>query len=182
MTNRTAATRYARALLDVAIKEQQDLEIIERQLAEFVDLVNGNPLLEKVLLNPAVPAPRKRAAVAALIAEARLSPALAKLLVLLAERDRLVLLPDMLAEYRERLLDHRNVVRADVTTATPLTADRAEVIERSLAAVTGRNVVMRTKVDPALIGGVVARIGDTVYDASIATQLKRVKQKLVESV
>ena len=182
MTNRTAATRYARALLDVGITEKQDLEIIERQLAGFVDLVNQNPLLEKVLLNPAVPAPRKRAAVAALIAEARLSPALAKLLVLLAERDRLVLLPDMLAEYRERLLDHRNVVRADVTTATPLTADRAQAIERSLAAVTGRTVVMRTKVDPALIGGVVARIGDTVYDASIATQLKRVKQKLVESV
>jgi F-type H+-transporting ATPase subunit delta len=182
MTNRTAATRYARALLEVAIKEQQDPEAIERQLAEFVDLLKAHATLEKVLLNPAVPAPRKRAAVAALIADAKLSFALGKLLVLLAERDRLVLLPDMLAAYRDRLLDYRNVVRAEVVTATPLAGDRAQAVERSLAQLTGRKVTMETRVDPALIGGVVARVGSIVYDGSIATQLQKMKQKLVERV
>ena len=70
MTNKTAAIRYARALLDVALKEQADLEQIESELAAFVDLFTQHPALEKVLLNPAVPVPRKRAAVAELTARA----------------------------------------------------------------------------------------------------------------
>ena len=62
MTNKTAAIRYARALLDVAVKEQADLEQIENELSQFADLFKQYPLLEKVLLNPAVPVPRKRVA------------------------------------------------------------------------------------------------------------------------
>jgi F-type H+-transporting ATPase subunit delta len=182
MTNRTAANRYARALLDVAVKEKQDLHAIETQLAGFVELFKQHPTLEKVLLNPAVPAPRKRSAVAAVIAQTKLAPSLGKLLVLLAERDRLVLLPDLLASYRDRLLEHRNVVRAEVTTAAPLPAERAKAIERSLGQLTGRTVTIATRVDPAIIGGVVARIGSTVYDGSIATQLQKIKQRLIEGV
>ena len=62
MTNKTAATRYARALLDVAVKESANLEQIESDLAAFADLFTQYPALAKVLLNPAVPVPRKRAA------------------------------------------------------------------------------------------------------------------------
>ena len=181
MTNRTAAKRYARALLDVAVQEKQDLQAIDQQLAEFADLVRQHATFEKVLLNPAVPAPRKRAAVSAVIAKAKLAPALGKMLVLLVERDRLILLPDLPAAYRERLLEYQKVVRAEVTTATPLPADRAQAVERSLAQLTGRNVTIAMRVDPSLIGGVVARIGGTVYDGSIATQLQKMKQRLTES-
>jgi F-type H+-transporting ATPase subunit delta len=180
VTNRTAATRYARALLDVAVKEKQDPAAIEGQLAEFADIFKQHPAFEKVLLNPAIPAPRKRAAIAVLVGRVKLAPALGKLMVLLAERDRLVLLPDLLASYRERLLDYQKVVRAEVTTAAPLPADRAKTIGRSLERVTGRSVTIATRVDPAIIGGVVARIGSTVYDGSVANQLQRIKQKLVE--
>ena len=182
MTTRTAANRYARALFDVGVKEQVDLQAIEQQLAAFVDLVRQHATLEKVLLNPAVPAPRKRAAVAALVKDAGFLPMVEKLLVLLAERDRLVLLPDLLAAYRDRLLDHQNIVRADVATAAPLAPDRANAIERSLAQVTGRVVRLSTRIEPALIGGVVARVGGTVYDASVSTQLQKMRQKLMEAV
>jgi len=182
MTNRAAANRYARALIDVAIKEQQDLDAIDRELAEFIDLMNAQPLFEKVLLNPAVPAPRKRAAVAAVISGVKLSPAVAKLLVLLAERDRMVLLPELLAAYRDRVLDLRKVVRAEVVTAEPLSPEGAQGVEHGLAQMSGRNVQMALRVDPAIIGGVVARIGSTVYDASVATQLQKMKQRLAENV
>lgn len=182
MTARTAANRYARALLEVAIKEKQDPQVVEGQLAEFAAMLKAHTAFEKILFNPAVPAPRKRAAVAAVIAQTKPLPALGKLLVLLAERDRLVLMPELLAAYSERLLEHRQVVRAEVTTAAPLPPDRAQAVERSLAQVTGRSVAMHTKVDPAIIGGVVARIGDTVYDGSIAMQLQKIKQRLVESM
>ena len=193
MTNRTAATRYARALLDVIVKEHaaQDkvrlaeymdkparLRQIESQLAEFVDLFKQYPALEKVMLNPAVPLPRKRAAMDELITRAALTPVLANLIALLTDRDRLVLLPDLLAAYRERMLDHLQVVRAEVTTAVALTRDRASAVEESLARVTGRAVTLVTRVDPSIIGGVVARIGSTVYDGSVTRQLQRMKEKL----
>ena len=93
-----------------------------------------------------------------------------------------MLLPELLASYRERLLDHQKVVRAIVTTAIPLGADRAQAIERGLAQLTGRTVTLATNVDPSIIGGVVARIGSTVYDGSVTTQLQKMKQRLVESV
>ena len=182
MTNRTAATRYARALLDIALKEQGDVRAIETELADFVALFTQHPTLEKVLLNPVVPVARKRATIAELTLRAKLSPVLGKLLLLLAERDRLVLLPDLLAAYRERLLDHLNIVRAEVTTAVALPAERATEVERSLARVTGRTVMLDTRVDPAIIGGVVARVGSTVYDGSVTTQLQKMKQRLTEGV
>jgi len=180
MTNRTAALRYARALLDVAITEHADLEAIERDLAAFTALFTAHPTLAKVLLNPAVPVPRKRAAVVELVARMNPAPILAKLLALLADRDRLVLLPDLLASYRDRLLDHRNVVRAEITTATPLADGRSTAIERQLAQATGRTVTLQTRTDPAIIGGMVARIGSTVYDGSITRQLARMKERLIE--
>ena len=202
MTHDTAATRCARALLDVAVKEaergvtgarERDVGVpddrvsgapqeIEQQLGAFVDLFKQHPTLERVLLNPAVPVPRKRAVVTELTGRLGVSAVLSKLLVLLADRDRLALLPDLLSVYRERLLDYRHVVRADVTTAAPLMADRAQAIERRLAQVTGRHVTVTTSVDPSIIGGVVARIGGTIYDGSITRQLQKMKEKLAESV
>ncbi len=182
MTNKTAGTRYARALLDVAVKEQADLQHIEAQLAEFAQMVAGNAALHQVLLNPAVPVGRKRAAVAALTARAGVAPVLGKLLVLLAERDRLVLIPDLLAAFRERLLDHFNVVRAEVTTAVALNDEQAKAIEQSLARVTRRTVRLATRVDPSILGGVVTRVGSTVYDGSVTRQLEKMKQRLVEGL
>jgi F-type H+-transporting ATPase subunit delta len=104
-----------------------------------------------------------------------------KLLTLLAERDRLVLLPDLLASFRDRLLEHRNVVRAELTTTTPLDSSRAAAIEQQLARVTGRTVTLQTRTDPAIIGGIIARIGSTVYDGSVARQLEKMRARLVEN-
>ena len=182
MTNKTAATRYARALLDVAVKEKADLDLIQNELSQFADLFTQYPLLEKVLLNPAVPVPRKRAAVSELLAQAKFTPIVSKLLALLADRDRLVLVPDLLKAYSDRLLDFRGVVRAEVTTASALEPHRAAAIQKGLAVVTGRTVLLATKIDPAIIGGLVARIGSTVYDGSVTRQLEKMKERLVESV
>jgi F-type H+-transporting ATPase subunit delta len=178
MTNRAAARRYARALFDVSLKEA-DVQVVERELSAFVDLVQQHPDLARVVATPAVPAPRKRALVTALLERGEpISPVLAKLLVLLAERDRLVLLPDLLAAYGERVLDHRRVVRAEVTTAVPLPAERAERLRQMLAHATGREVLLDPRVDPALIGGAVTRIGSIVIDGSVARQLERMKERI----
>src|SRR5690348_13608020 len=110
MTQRTAATRYSRALLDVAIKEQADLSKVEADLASFTALFDANPMLSKALLNPVVPADRKKATVEAIVARAPMSPQVNKLLVLLADRDRFVLLHDLLETFRDRLMEHNHVV------------------------------------------------------------------------
>src|SRR5262249_38086248 len=153
MTSKTAAIRYARALFDVARQEQIDLDRVERELAAFNDLFTQHPELKKVLLNPAVPVPRKRAAMVELTTRASVSPIVAKLLALLAERDRLILLPDLLASYRERMLAFQKIVRAEVTTAVPLATDQQQTIAQQLAQATGRTVTLTTTVDPTIIGG-----------------------------
>jgi F-type H+-transporting ATPase subunit delta len=182
VTNRTAATRYARALLDVSVKEQADLSQIEAQLTDFHALFTEHETLGKVMLNPAVPTPRKRALVSELVTRAGLQPVVGRMLILLAERDRLVILPDMIIAFRERLQALQHVIRAEVTTALPLPAERAEQIQQSIAGATGQTVTLSTRVDPTIIGGIVARVGSTVYDGSVTSHLQRMKQRLEESV
>ena len=178
MTSRTAAARYARALLDVGAKESIDLDVVGRELDEFVAAFNNEAELRRVMLNPAVPSPRKRAAMEQIVQQSNLTPIAGKLFVLLADRDRLGLLDDIAATYRELLADRQQVVRADITSAEPLTPERTAAIEQKLAALTGKRVSLTTTVDKQLIGGLVAKVGGTVYDGSIATQLKKMKERL----
>ena len=177
MPSRASAARYARALFDVALKESDPVQI-ERDLAAFAGLMSSNAELHGALTNPAVPVSAKRRIAEALGTRLTAAPPTRKLFVLLADRDRLAIVPDLLAIYRERLMEHQQVVRAEVTTAAPLSPERATQIEQKLAALTGRKVDMKTSVDPAIIGGVVTRIGSTVYDGSIATRLAKLKEKL----
>jgi F-type H+-transporting ATPase subunit delta len=178
MTERTASARYARALLDVATHESADLDAIARQLDDFIAFLKQQPTLERVLLNPAIPAPRKRNAMAEIAKIGGQAPIVAKLLVLLAERDRLGLLHQLAAAYHDLLADRQQVVRAEVTSAEPLPQDRLEAIQRQLANTTGKRVSMTTTVNKDILGGMIARVGGTVYDASVATQLKKIRDRL----
>ena len=181
MTSRGAAIRYARALFDVARKES-DIQQVGRELAGFARVVAGNEQLSRVLANPAIPAARKRGVVEQLLARAgTISPVLSKLLLLLADRDRLTILPDLASAYEARLMDHANIVRAHLTTAVELPDDRIAALKHGLARATGRDVQLETRVDAALIGGAVARIGSTVYDGSVTTQLQKVKERLTSA-
>lgn len=179
MSLRTSATRYAKALLDVAVQES-DPVAIERDLASLVGVIQQHAELRRVLTSPGTPQSARVSIVQALVARADVQMPLAKLLAMLAERGRLELLPDLLDVYRERLLAHSNVVRATVTSAAPLSADKVRQLEASLGGLTGKKVQLETRVDPSLIGGVVTRIGSTVYDGSIRTQLQKMRQELVE--
>jgi len=178
VTSRVAAARYARALFDVARKEA-DPEQAGRDLSEFAAIVSGTPSLLRALSNPVVPAARKRAVVDQMLAHAgTVSPPVGKLLRLLAERDRLLLLPELAEAYQNRLMEHARVVRAEVTTAAPLAAERVTAIRTALARTTGREVQLETRVDPAIIGGVVTRIGSTVYDGSVVRRLEKLRETL----
>lgn len=180
MSNQASANRYAKALLDVAIKEADPVKA-EEDLAAFAGLFEAHAELRRSLTNPVVPVQAKRAVVRELVARARPSSPVGKLLVLLADRDRLEILPALLTAYRSRLMDHQHVVRAEVVTAVALPEARAAQLRQKLQAVTGRTVLLETRVDPSIIGGLVARVGTTVYDGSIGTQLTRMKERLAEN-
>lgn len=180
MSTRASAARYARALLDVVLQEGNP-EQVEQELTAFADLVARMPQLQRVFANPVVAAAAKRGVVEGLLARVTVSAPLGKLLVLLAERDRLTIVGELAAAYHARLMEHRRVVRADVTSAAPISSERVSQLQQRLAQATGRQVVMTTRVDPSLIGGMVARVGGVVYDGSIAAQLERMKERLGRS-
>jgi F-type H+-transporting ATPase subunit delta len=180
MSLRTSATRYAKALFDVAIKESDPAQI-ERDLAAIVDAIQQHAELRRVIASPGTPYAARMNIVKALADRAQVQPPVAKLVTLLADRGRLELLPDLLLVYRERLLEHNNIVRATVTSATPLSPEKLQALAAKLGGLTGKSVQLETTVDPGIVGGVIARVGGTVYDGSIRTQLAKLRQQLVEN-
>ncbi|HJO39680.1 MAG: ATP synthase F1 subunit delta [Vicinamibacterales bacterium] len=180
MSDRAVAGRYARALFDVVAAEPDgDPMAAQRDLEGFAALLEAHPALYQVLANPAVPAARKQAAVAAVLAAAsRVARPVARLLDLLAARDRIPLTLEVLAAFRARVQERLQIVHAEVTTAVTLTADRRDAVARRLGEATGKQVSIDARVDPSIIGGVVAKIGSTVYDGSVARQLERLREQL----
>ena len=179
MTSGATAGRYARALFDVVLRENGNLEQVQADFQQFVDVFAQHPSLASTLGNPASPASKKQGVAKALVERAgTISPVVAKMMMMLAERDRLMLLPDIARRYRERLMDHQKIVRGEVTTAVALPSETLRALEQGLQQATGRTVVLEAKVDPSIIGGVITRLGSTVYDGSVTTQLQKVKERL----
>jgi F-type H+-transporting ATPase subunit delta len=180
MTSRAAAARYARALFDVIVK-QGDPAGAESELAAFAGLLTGHDALARMARNPALPASRKRAIVQAIVDRLKPSAEVGKLLTLVAERDRLTILPEIVEAYRARLLEHQRVVRAELTTAVPIAESQRTTLEQRLARATGRTVTLAAKVDPSIIGGAVTKVGSVVYDGSVARQLQKIRERLSEA-
>jgi F-type H+-transporting ATPase subunit delta len=180
MTARASATRYARALFDVALQESI-VERAEQDLASFAALLTQHPSLQSTLTHPAIPGQKKRKVTEELASRLGLSTPVSKVLMLLAERDRLGIVLDLLEIYRERLLDHQQVIRAEVTTAEEMSSERTTELRDRLARATGRRVTLTTRVDPGILGGVVTRIGSIVYDGSLAAQLAKMRERLTSS-
>ena len=180
MSLRTSANRYAKALFDVALAEKNDLAQVDRDLEAVVAMMHQSPDLAAASGRAGVTDAARTALMQAVADKMALSAPVKKILVLLAESRKLNLIPDIAASYRERLLNHQNIVRADVTSAAPLSAEKTKALQDSLSKVTGKKVDLSVTVDPGLLGGVVARIGSTVYDGSVKTQLERMRQQLVE--
>jgi F-type H+-transporting ATPase subunit delta len=180
MTSRAAAARYARALFDVIVK-QRDPAGAETELAAFADLVRTHEVLARVVATPAIPAPRKRAIAQAILDRVKPSAEVANLLLLLAERDRLTILPEVVEAYRARVLEHRQIVRAQVTTAVPIGEPHREALEKRLTRATGRTVMLEARVDPSIVGGAVTKVGSVVYDGSLSRQLTRLRERLAEA-
>jgi F-type H+-transporting ATPase subunit delta len=173
------ARRYATALFDVA-RTQKIEDRAGGEVATLAAVIDGHEELRNVLGSPAVPPARKRALMGALVtATGPVSDEVRRLVAMLGERDLLTLLPDVSAAFHSQLLTARRTVPAEIVTATPI----SDASQNALAAALGRaldaTVTVSAREDPAILGGVVAKVGSVVYDASVAGQLGRLRQRLV---
>ena len=175
------AVRYARALADAVLgpKSGMDAQQALAELRSFQDMVKTSSELRNVLLSPAVTASRKRAVIGRFASTMPLSPLVRNFLFVLVDRRRADILEDV-AEAFEAAIDERmGVVRAEVRSAAPLNDQQRDALRQELSRVANKQVRCDFSVDPALIGGVVARIGSTVYDGSVRTQLDTLHERLV---
>jgi len=174
------ASRYANALADVVTAAASPLRP-ENALAElraFEAVLDGSAELQNALTTPAVPAGRKRAVVARIGALLKLSQVSRNFLFVLVDHRRIGGLSDILQSL-EVILDERlGFARAEVTAARELTEPQRAVLGAELERLSGKRIRAQYGVDPALIGGVVARIGSTVYDGSVRGQLNSMARKL----
>jgi F-type H+-transporting ATPase subunit delta len=169
--------RYARALLDVALEKKQ-AEPLAAELQGLAELVAGHAELSALLTNPAVSAERKKKLVAAVAKSAKVTDLAARLLGILGERDRLGDLPGIAAAYAKLWNAHRGVVAAEAVSAQPLDAAQSKAVEQALASLTGRAVELRSKVDPALVGGMLVNIEGRTYDGSVRARLLALRRRL----
>jgi F-type H+-transporting ATPase subunit delta len=179
MSRHASAAPYGRAMFESALKQADPVRIGD-ELEGAVALVRAHPELDRVLRSPLVAVEAKHAVLREIAAQAGWSRPVAQLLEILASAHELHALPALATEYRRLLLQHQQVVEAEVTTAVPLPGDQAAALARTLSSSTGKRVSISTRVDPGILGGVVTRIGSVVYDGSIARQLDRMRESLVE--
>jgi len=173
------ATRYANALADVVTASGSPLrpEDAVSQLRSF-SAVLASPELHNALVTPAVPPGRKRAVVKRIAEILKLSRVTVNFLFVLVDHRRIAALAEI-AETFELVLDERlGFARAEVIAANDLSQDQRAALNRELEKVSGKRLRMRFAVDPSLIGGVVARIGSTVYDGSVRGQLQSLEHRL----
>ena len=178
MSLRTSANRYAKALFDVAVQEKNDLAQVDRDLQALVAMMSASPDLAQASGRSGVTEAARKSLMEAVADKMSLCAPVKKLLVLLAESRKLNLVPDLAVTYRERLLAYQNIVRAEVTSAVALSPEKTTALAESLGQVTGKQVNLSVSVDPELLGGIVAKIGSTVYDGSVRTQLEKLRQEL----
>jgi F-type H+-transporting ATPase subunit delta len=165
---------YARALFTVAEAEGQ-VEDVERELFEFARTLERQTKLRTTLTDIAVPAEQKRALLEELVGE-KASPRTVQLLAFVVESGRARDLTAIVDRLAELSAEQRDRVVAEVRTAVPLTKERQTKLASALSRATGKKVSVRMVVDPEVIGGVVARVGDQVFDGTIRRRLELARQ------
>lgn len=173
------ARRYAEALYQQAAAAGQTAAV-DADVALVGEAFAGSRELGAAMANPAVTPARKQAVLDRLFAD-RVSPVTARFLTLLVEKQREDVISEIAAAYRALADERTGTVEALVRTAHPLAPDAMERLQRALAARTGKTVRLRLHVEPDLIGGLVVRMGDVVYDRSVRHQLAQLRDGLAEA-
>ena len=178
MSSQAVARRYAVALAEVVLKSGEAREVRE-ELATWDEMVRASPQLLEIFRHPTIPQEQKGRVLEELVRRTRPRPTTANFLRVLLQNHRLAELSEVSARFGQELDRRSGVVTAQVTTARPLPADAQEALRSRLGEMTGSQVRLQFEVDEELIGGVVTRIGSTLYDGSVRGRLQRMKQRMI---
>jgi F-type H+-transporting ATPase subunit delta len=168
---------YAQALFAIA-QAEGDLEVVEDELYRFGKTVEREPELRQALTDPALPADRKKGVIQDLLGK-KASRHTATLLGFIVDEGRTKDLPRIIEAVADLAAQRRRRAVAEVRTAVPLDATRRDSLAKALSEATGRDVELKVLVDPSVMGGVVARVGDQVFDGSIRRKLELAREQLV---
>ncbi len=171
------AQRYATALLDLA-REEKKLDAVAADLSGLVDLLRQSDDLRRLVESPVLSREDQGRAILAVAGKAGVEPLTRKFLGLLASRRRLFALPGIAKAYAAMLAEERGEVAAEVISAVPLGEAELADLKDAIAGHVGQSVNVETRVDPALLGGVVVRVGSRMLDASIRTKLQHLEQSM----
>lgn len=172
--------RYARAFFDIAVEEKK-IEGYYNELIQFSSVIDRDKALRDFLANPVFEQAVKKGVVEKIISKLALSPMTINFLKLLADKKRIEVLPDIATCYRQMMDEVLRRVRINVKTAFPLSDEMQTYIKTGLEKLTGRQVEINLEKDPALLGGIVIGVGDTLYDGSIKNQLNNMRNLLGEA-
>jgi F-type H+-transporting ATPase subunit delta len=179
MKSESAARRYARALFSLA-QDDGRVDEVQQNLAQFAELLERNAELRLALFRPLHPAKERRAVLASVSDRLGVQRIVRNFFTYLVDQRRLVDFEGIRREF-ERLADAAaGRTRASIVSATPLADQDRERLRRALSARTGGEVELDVEVDPALIGGVIAKLGTLVFDGSLRTQLNQLRASLTK--
>ena len=171
MSVQTVARRYASALVDVVLERGEAREVQDELLA-WEKMFQASSMLPEVFRNPTIALDKKRAVLNKLIERAKPGPTTANFLKVLLQNQRLTELGEINKKFAELLDERAGMVAATVTTARSVPENAQQTLQAKLLSLTGKKVRISFTTDPELIGGLVTRIGSTVYDGSVRNHLQ----------
>jgi F-type H+-transporting ATPase subunit delta len=174
-----AAGRYATALFELA-REAGELDRAEADLAQLDEALGQSPDLADLIRNPVYTRAEQGKAVDAVAGRMGLSALVRNVVGLMAQKRRLFALPQMIAQFRALLAEHRGEVTAEVTAAHPLSDAQRGALAEKLKGSLGRDVNLNVRVDKDIIGGLVVRVGSRMIDSSIRSRLARLQNAMKE--
>jgi F-type H+-transporting ATPase subunit delta len=177
MSVQTVARRYAFALADV-VTERGEAREVQQELKVWEQMLQQNDNLRVAFANPTIALEQKRAVLNRLIELSGPRPTTTNFLKVLLQNQRLAELGEINKKFDQVLDERAGLVAATVTTARPIPKDVHDRLEGTLGSLTGRKVRIAFVTDPELLGGVVTRIGSTVYDGSVRNQLQQIKDRM----
>ncbi|WP_416356370.1 F0F1 ATP synthase subunit delta [Aureimonas phyllosphaerae] len=173
------AERYAQSLFELA-RDDGSIDATESELLQYQQLVDENADFRRLVESPAFTSDDQLRAISAVVAETRPSPLVGNFLKVVAANRRLFALPSIVRGFRAMAAEHRGEVDAEVVSAHPLSDEQRRELRDALGRYTSKTVTMRESVDPAILGGLVVRIGSRQIDTSLRTKLSSLKLALKE--
>jgi len=176
MIEGSVSRRYSKALFQLA-QEQRQEEAIGQEIEQFLNAYANSPL-HTVLTNPAFSLEKRKNILAEVAKSLQLSPLSTHFVSMLLDRDRLPYLSFIVAYYRRFLNEIQGRVEATVVASSPLDATMLERLRQTVHGISGKEVVLHEKSDPALLGGLLVELEGKIYDGSVRTQLETMKQRI----